>query len=271
VDVPSLPVVGKTLPPDFWTAFCAAAVYSAKPSRTRAWRDSTMPHGIMGAGADLQTLEDASGNRCVVENFARELDLNTEGINGWDGNTVISADMWAYIWFLAKDPDNQGIAKQWAFIASASDSAPTVDAAWTHKKLISAGRIESDGGSGWAIVPFRHLGTRYEYSGRRLVTEYTAARAQAAQSLAAAVPPQSELANISLLSDVTSGTLTIEAFTTGMSNPMHSAWAGGAKKGEAGGPIYCPNQSIDTAVSMTATATGSLFVVSFYWPEDKEP
>ncbi len=271
MDLASLPHIGKTLPSELWSSLCDAAIYSAATSGTRAWRDTTMAQGILAAGVDLAALEDGSGNRLVVQNFARELDLNTVGSNGWDGNSTISADMWVYLWLIAQDPDDDRIAAQWAFLASASSTAPTMPTGWTHKRLISAARIESDGGSGWQIAPFRHSGRLYQYSGRRLVVEYTAARTQTAQSLAAAVPPQVELAEVSLLSSVTSGSLTIEAYTTGASTPVWGAWAYSTKKGEAAGPIYCPSQSIDTAITMSGTASGSLIVTGFRWPEGAEP
>lgn len=267
MDIPSLQTFGSTLPTNQWSALCDAAIYSAATSGTRAWRDSTMPSHIVAAGVDLATLETYGGDRCVVENFTREIDLSATSLNGWDGNGSISADMWVYLWLLAQDPDSQRIARQWAFIASANSAAPTVAAEWTHKRLISAARIES----GWQVVPFRHSGKRYQFSGRRLVAKYTSARSRAAQSLAAAVPPQAEIAEISLLSDVTSGSLTIEAYTTNHGTPMYSAWAASGKNGEASGSIWCLNQSIDTVVTMSGTASGSLFVTGFRWPEDTEP
>jgi hypothetical protein len=219
----------------------------------------------------LAVLEDGDGNRCVVENFAREIDLDVAGLDGWDEAGSVSADMWVYLWLIAQDPDHQGVASQWGFLASASHGAPSLPSGWTHKRLVSAARTESDGSGGWSTAPFRHAGGLYEFSGRRLVASYSAARTQAAQSLATAVPIGVESVEISLQSSVTSGSLNIEAYTPGASNPMWSAWAGTAKSGEASGPIYCPGRIIDTAVTMSGTATGSVYVTGFRWPEDVEP
>lgn len=270
MDLPIIPTIGGTLTPELWAALCDAAVYSVRASGARAWRDSTMPSGVLGAGVDIAALEDSSGNRCVVENFGRELDLNTVGLNGWDGGGSIAADMWVYLWLIAQDPDNRRVASQWAFLASASHAAPTVAAEWTHKRLISAARIES-AGSGWSVVAFRHSRDRYEYSGRRLVAAYSGARSLAAQSLAAAVPPMAVMASLALVASATTGTLQIAAYTIGSANSMHSAWAYAGKRGEDAGPIYCPGQSIGTAVTTTGTGTSSLYVTGFEWPEGAEP
>lgn len=271
MELPSLPPIGETLSQEYWLALLDAAVYSAENSGTRAWRDSTMPQGILGAGVDMAVLEDASGQRCVVENFARELDLNAAGLNGWDGGGSINADMWAFIWLIAQDAGNWRVASQWAFLASASYTTPNVPSGWTHKRLISAARIESDGSGGWGLAPFRHSGDRYEYSGRRLVAAYSGVRTKAAQTLSSAVPPLANLAHVALISEAATGTLEIAAHTTGASNSMHSAWSYANKRGEDAGPIHCPNQTIDTAVTTTGGGTGSLYVTGYEWPEGAKP
>jgi len=271
VELPSFPIITTELEPCIYEAMRAWAVYSVSASGIRARREATMQAKRLEVGIDAAALEDADGKRCVVENFAREVDLDVVGLNGWDGSANLSPDIWAFLWLIAKDPGELKIADQWAFLASPSNNAPALPAGWTHKRLVSAARIESDGGSNWQIAPFRHSGGLYEYSGRRLVAVYSAVRIQAAQSLATAIPPGIELAEISLLSAVTSGSLQIMAFTTGAANPMWSAWAATGKRGEAAGPVYCPNQSIDTSVTISGTATGSLFVTGFRWPENVEP
>jgi hypothetical protein len=264
MNLPPLPAITSTLSQADWSALRAWSAYSLRVKGRRARRETNMSAGFVLLGIDLANPVDSSGSICAVENFAREIDLNSTGLNGWDGNGSIAEGQWVYLWLIATNAGDSLIASNWAFLASASSTNPVLPSGWTHKQLISAVRTKSEGG-GWGLVSFHHTDDYYEYTEPVLVAAYGATRALSAQDLSAAVPSSSELVEIELVVDSTSGTIDLRAHVTGISNRLWSTYCYSTKKGEATGIIYCPGQSIDAEAILSGTGTANIYVKSFWW------
>lgn len=215
---------------------------------------------------DIAGLEEPVGNaRALAENFAHSIDTTTTGLNALDVGSIGTGETW-YVWVVGEDSQDTGILRNMGFLASLSDSDPTLPTVggveFNYKRLISCFFVDGAGD----IKPFRQFDDFWLYSEWQEVASHTSTTS-ADIDLSDYLPTPARFALMHVVVTDANNNVDVAIKRVGWSNEMYGVYARASHNTML--PFMIPTLSTrEFRLESTISAAGTVkvYLGGFYFP-----